>query len=114
MRKISSLFLALFFITFFISCGGSSSLEDDFEEVNNNVVEKFLKRLEVKDLKYPNEKNTLIVSYDGNNRVSSVSMTDSYETSTAFFNYDSSGKLIFTSSGSSGDVLNVSELYQAP
>lgn len=114
MKKYSKSILALLFISLLLGCGGSSSLEEDFEGINKAVAEKYVKRLEVKDLKYPSNTHTLSIGYDGNNKVSSLTKSDAYETSSTFLNYDSNGKLIFASVGSSGDVYNMSEFYQAP
>lgn len=108
MKKIKQLFFTLFFMTTIISCGGSSSIEDDFEEVNNNVVEKLIKRIEISFPSNSSENATILINYDGNNRVSSISDGSS----TKFFNYDSSGNLALFSDNY--DSFKISDLYQAP
>ncbi|MEZ4779596.1 MAG: hypothetical protein R2786_09475 [Flavobacteriaceae bacterium] len=100
MKKIALLFI----IVLTLSC--SKSTEDEFNEVNGNVAEKYVKRLQVLD--NVNGNSSITINYGEGNRVTSI--TDG--NATTFFNYDSSNNL--SSINDSNETFNMSELYQAP
>jgi YD repeat-containing protein len=103
---MKNFFYLLLTVTLF-SCGGES-LEEGFEDANDNVSEKLLKQIRI-DYADPYEDDyTYQFGYDGDNRLTSV--TDGENT--RFFNYDSGGDL--TSISGSDEPFEMSELYEAP
>ncbi|MEZ4817011.1 MAG: hypothetical protein R2776_03465 [Flavobacteriaceae bacterium] len=101
---MKNIIVPLFTTLLILSC--SKSTEDEFNEVNGNVAEKYVKSVQVID--NVNGNTTLTVNYGEANRVSSI--TDG--SATSFFNYDSSNNL--SSINDSDDTFSMSELYQAP
>ena len=109
MKKFVVLFIATFIGAIALFGCDDSTLEDDFEEVNGDVSQKLIKRFEV-IVDSGGEDNVIVyITYDGSDRVSSISDGES----TTFLNYDSSNSLTNVVDSDS-DPLNVSELYQAP
>lgn len=90
------------------SCSKSSTLEEDFEDANGEVVEKLLKQVRYDNTDQYAEDVTLQFGYNGQSRLSSVSDSDN----TRFFNYNTDGAL--TSITGSDEPFEISELYQAP
>ena len=91
----------------FFSCGDEATIEDVFEEVNGDVKEKLLKRIEGRDVY--GESAFVIFNYGGNNKLSSISDGDE----TYSFNYNSKGELSAMGSYTDG-TFAISELYNAP
>ncbi len=109
MKNCAVLFCSLLLGALTLSSCDNSKTEDVFEEINGNVKEKFIKRVDVSDLYQEN--STITINYDGQNRVSSISDG----TSSKFFNYSSSsGELNLISGYSNGYDINISDFYLAP
>ncbi|RXP61398.1 hypothetical protein EC396_04175 [Lutibacter sp. HS1-25] len=106
MKKIKYL-LPLIGIMLFYSCGDETTIEDEFEEVNGEVKEKLIKRIE--GLNTYGEKAFVMFNYGGNNQLSSIS--DGEETYS--FNYNSQGELNTIGSYREG-MFTISELYNVP
>jgi hypothetical protein len=110
MKKIPLLSSVLFIaVTSLLSCDKATTV-DDFEEANGSIVEKQVKRIETNYSDAWVENYNIIINYDGNNKVSSVSDGEF----TKFFNYDSSGDLMSVSDNGNDYTLTISDLYQAP
>lgn len=107
MKKYTIL-LPLIVALIFISCSKSSTIEEDFDDANGEVVEKLLKQVRYDNTDPYEEDVTLQFGYDGQNRLSSVTDGDN----TRFFNYDTDGAL--TSVTGSDDPFEISDLYEAP
>jgi YD repeat-containing protein len=111
MKKSKILLLMLYVIALSVGCEKSST-EDEFIEVNGDVKEKLISKIEARDVY--GEKTIVVFNYNGQNQISSIS--DGEETTT--FNYNSQGELISTVTknypNDEPSLLNMSELYQAP
>ncbi|HEY9220366.1 MAG TPA: hypothetical protein VIO43_02180 [Lutibacter sp.] len=108
MKNCAVFFWVLLLGALTLSSCDNTKTEDVFEEVNGNVKEKLIKRVETSDLL---QENLIItVNYDGQNRVSSVSDGES----SRFFNYGSNGELKLVSGNPNGSALNISDFYLAP
>ncbi|WP_298288960.1 hypothetical protein [uncultured Lutibacter sp.] len=111
MKKVKIFILGLIFVFSVVSCE-KTSVEDEFESVNGQVVEKLIKRIEGKDA--IGENGSILFNYNGDNKVSIIS----YGSTTTTFNYNSLGELIsYSTTGYPGDEpkpFSMSELYQAP
>lgn len=106
MKKIKYL-LPFIGIMLFFSCDDETTIEDEFEEVNGEVKEKQIKRIQ--GLNEYGESAYVIFNYGGDNKLSSISDgEDTYS-----FNYNSQGELNTIGSYSDG-MYTVSELYNAP
>lgn len=109
-KIISILILVLVLIT---SCS-EDSVTDEFNNANNNdntngsVASKLITKITGVSVQYPTENATIFISYDANDRVSSVS--DGTEASVLVYN---NGNLsTITSTG--GTPFNVEELFVSP
>jgi hypothetical protein len=89
----------------FVSC--NKDVSDEFLDANGNVAQKYIKRIEVISAQDPLENKTITVSYDGNNRVSSISDG----ATTSIFVYENNELSTITGDG---DPFDIVELYQAP
>ena len=105
MKKTLLLLLTILGIFVFVS--GCKKTEDEFHDANVDVAAKYICRMEIIS-NVPAENKTILVNYDAENRVSSI--TDG--TNSRFFNYDSGNNL--SSVTDEGEPLNVNDLYQSP
>jgi hypothetical protein len=91
----------------FLSCD-NSTIEDEFIDVNGDVKEKYIKRIE--GFNTYGESEIITINYDGQNRVSSFSDGETIK----FLNYGNSGELNLVSGSSEDTSLTISDLYKAP
>jgi len=106
MKKIKYL-LPIIGMMLFFSCSDESTIEDEFEDVNGDVKEKLLKRIEGRDAY--GERAFVIFNYGGNNKLSSISDGEV----TYSFDYNSQGEISTIGSYEEG-AITISELYNAP
>jgi len=99
-------------ITILFSCNDSQTVEDEFIEVNGEIKEKLIGKIEGRDIY--GDKINIIFNYNSQNRISSI--TDGSQTTT--FNYNSQGDLdsavTIDYPGDTPSSFSISELYQAP
>ncbi len=98
--------MAFWSVLIFLS-GCQKSSEEEFNDANGDIAEKYIKRLEITS-NVVTENVTYWVNYDSENRVSSV--TDG--TSSHIFSYNSNNNLATVTD--QGETLNVNDLYQSP
>ncbi len=103
--KIKFLTFVILSVGIISSCNKSTS--DEFEAVNGKTEKKRIKSVSVVPAKDPADSKTVLFTYDGNDRLTSV--TDGLET--FIFAY-SNGKLS-TAAGQDG-TLTIEELYASP
>ena len=92
------------------SCSDDTTLEQDFEEANDNlvVVEKLITRIETSHYSGYDDDLLFLINYDENNKVTSASDGES----TFFLNYDNTTDL--EAIISDNYILNISKFYQVP
>ncbi|MEJ4088331.1 hypothetical protein [Galbibacter orientalis] len=90
-----------------VGCDDSTS--DEFEEVNGNVKEKYLKGVTTLSPQNDYYNRTFAIGYDSNNRVS----TASNGSESSIFVYDDNGSLSNITGGNS-DAFSMNELYKSP
>ena len=90
-----------------IFSGCSKSSEDEFNNANGPIAEKYISQFEIVSTDV-SENKTYVVNYDGENRVSSI--IDGTEAT--LFNYNTTNNLATVTS--EGEVLDVNDLYQSP
>ena len=110
MKKIQIAIVALVYT--FLSCNNDQTLEEDYIDVNGNVKEKLIRKIDGVD--DSGEKISIIFNYNGQEKLSS--MSDGTQTST--FNYNPQGELENVSYKEYPDeepgLFNINNLYQTP
>ena len=111
MKKVKLFYLLFTVLALTVGCDNKST-EEVFEEINGQVAEKLISKIEGRDIY--GEKISIIFNYNGENRISSIS--DGSQTTT--FNYSAQGELISSVSknypNDEPSIFNISELYLAP
>ena len=88
MKSIILIIISIVSLSLLSSC--SKSTEDEFDNANGNVVEKYITQFEVYENIYENYNYT--INYDADNNISSI-VRGYYDVS--YFNYDESDNLNF-------------------
>ncbi|MDH7446104.1 hypothetical protein [Aquimarina sp. 2201CG14-23] len=104
MKKL--LFLSAISITLFASCD-SDSVTDEFNDSNGDTAKKLIEKVEFDSAQIDEEDYDIVVDYDANNRVTSV--TNGIDT--GVLAYDNDG--LSTVTGGE-EPFSISELYQDP
>lgn len=107
MSKSKYVFLASIALAIGTSCEKSSS--EEFEDSNENAVEKLISSIALVSAQDTDENAKVELSYDSEKRLSSI--TD--ESGTSEFFYDNNGLIDVTGAGSD-DNIDVEELYKSP
>lgn len=87
------------------SACSSDSTTDEFQDNNPNAVSRLITQIAIVSAQNPSDNTTISVSYDANNRVTSI--TDGVETNTLVYNNNND----LTNVAGPGETLNIQDLY---
>ncbi|MFK7783173.1 hypothetical protein [Psychroserpens sp.] len=102
--KIKFLSILSLAVILFTACT-SDSTSEEFDDNNPDAVARLITEIAIVSAQNPIDNTTISVSYDANNRVTSI--TDGVETNTLVYNNDDS----LTNVAGPGETLNVQDLY---